>query len=289
MNLKAFNESKAKNFSMYSKDSATNIFQQSTYYSNSINNKTILNKINFNNLSNIKKLSRKINKNKTSIMDKTKFNFSFNRIPFSETNNTMKSVFHNLDSKYKSYLDDPKKNSTDNIYSICKKIDNKKYTRNKIEYINMINNYIKSKKKNSSSIHKEMDLKETFSFFHNIKNKSRENKLDFYSSEKIKKMTKIRQKAHNKNLSNNKNGNKFYPNNINKNQKINNLKSNNFKVQQVKGRNEIKKPIKNNLVSNTINVNNSHINNKNNPLTLNKIPSFGPGSEPDIHNPLYFD
>ena len=195
MNLKAFNESKAKNFSMYSKDSATNIFQQSTYYSNSLNNKTILNKINFNNLSNIKKQSRKINKNKTSIMDKTKFNFSFNRIPFSETNKTRKSVFHDLDSKYKSYLDDPKKNSTDNIYSICKKIENKKYTRNKIEYINMINNYIKSKKKNSSSIHKEMDLKETFSFFHNIKNKIKNDDVKI-SFRNLKMMDKSEAKKH---------------------------------------------------------------------------------------------
>jgi hypothetical protein len=170
-NLKAFYESQTKNFSMYSKDSASNIFQQSTYYSNSLNNKTILNKINFNNLSNIQKSSRKINKNKTSIMDKTKFNFSFNRIPLSEKFKNRKSVHHNLDIKYKSYLDDPQKNSTDNIYSICKKMENKKYTRNKKEYINMINNYIKSRKNNSSKINKEMDLKETFSFFHNIKNK----------------------------------------------------------------------------------------------------------------------
>ena len=125
--------------------------------------------------------------------------------------------------------------------------------------------------------------------FHNKRNKSKENKLDFYSSEKIKKMAKIRQKEDNKNLSHNKYSKKFYPNNLSKNQKIKNLKSNNFKVQQIKGRNEIKKPNKNNLVNNTINTNNSHINNKSNHLTMNKIPSFGPGSEPNIHNPMSFD
>jgi hypothetical protein len=102
-------------------------------------------------------------------------------------------------------------------------------------------------------------------------------------------MAKIRQKEDNKNLSHNKYSKKFYPNNLSKNQKIKNLKSNNFKVQQIKGRNEIKKPNKNNLVNNTINTNNSHINNKSNHLTMNKIPSFGPGSEPNIHNPLSFD
>ena len=125
--------------------------------------------------------------------------------------------------------------------------------------------------------------------FHNKRNKSKENKLDFYSSERIKKMTKIRQKEHNQNLSHNKNSKRFYPNNISKNPKINNLKSNNFKVQKIKGRNEIKKPIKNNLVSNTINTNNSHINNKSNPLSMNKMPSFGPGSDSNIHNPLNLD
>ena len=173
----------------------------------------------------------------------------------------------NLSNKTRNPKVPPSRNSVDRFHGIQKK--------------SQMSNAIKSKGNNPNN--------NITTDFHNIRNKSRENNIDFYSSEKIKKMTKIRQKAHNKNLSNNKNGNKFYPNNINKNQKINNLKSNNFKVQQVKGRNEIKKPIKNNLVSNTINVNNSHINNKNNPLTLNRIPSFGPGSEPDIRNPIYFD
>ena len=197
-------------------------------------------------------------------------NFSSNRFGNSDINHMSKKrkVFSdNLSNKTRNTKVPPSRNSVDRFYGLQKKTQ--------------MSTVLKSKGNNPSN--------NITTDSHYIRNKSRENKLDFYSSERIKKMAKIKQKDHNKNLSNNKNGKRLYPNNLNKNQKINNLKSNNFKVQQIKGRNEIKKPMKNNLVSNTINTNNSHIENKNNPLTLNKIPSFGPGSEPDIHNPLYFD
>ena len=172
-----------------------------------------------------------------------------------------------LSNKTRNTKVPPSRNSVDRFYGLQKKTQMSKVLKSKA---NNQNNNITTD-------------------FHNIRNRSRENKLDFYSSEKIKKLTKISQKEHNKNLSHNKNNKKVYSNNIKTNQKINNFKSNNFKFQQIKGRNKIKKPIKNNLMSNTININNNHLYNKNNPLSLNKIPSFGPGSEPDNHNPLYLD
>ena len=77
-------------------------------------------------------------------------------------------------------------------------------------------------------------------------------------------------------------------NNINKNARSINIKSNNIKNQpNIKGRNDIIK--QNNYISNTtIYINNNSLNNKN-IISLNKIPSFGPGSEEDINNPLYSD
>ena len=221
---------------------------------------------NFANNSSSKKLFPS-NRKYPSNSNKNITNNHFGNTDVIQMNKKRKVFSDNLSNKTRNSKVPPSRNSVDRFHGIQKK--------------SQMSTVIKSKGNNQSN--------NITTDFHKIRNKSRENKLDFYSSEKIKKMTKIRQKEHNKNLSHNKNSKKFNPNNINKNPKINNLKSNNFKVQQIKGRNEIKKPIKNNLVSNTININNSHLNNKDNPLTLNKIPSFGPGSEPDTHNPLYFD
>ena len=221
---------------------------------------------NFANNSSSKKLFPS-NRKYPSNSNKNITNNHFGNTDVIQMNKKRKVFSDNLSNKTRNSKVPPSRNSVDRFHGIQKK--------------SQMSTVIKSKGNNQSN--------NITTDFHKIRNKSRENKLDFYSSEKIKKMTKIRQKEHNKNLSHNKNSKKFNPNNINKNAKINNLKSNNFKVQQIKGRNEIKKPIKNNLVSNTININNSHLNNKDNPLTLNKIPSFGPGSEPDTHNPLYFD
>ena len=176
-NLKDFNESKSKNSSMYCKDSATNIFQQSTYYSNSLNNKTT-NKVHFKDLNNLKTNNRKLKKMNT-IMDKNNNNFALNMIPLSQKYNARKSVFHGLNETHKSFLDDPTKNSTDNIYSVCKKIENKKFTGNRKELVNMVNNYIKMRRKESSITNKKWDLKETFSFFHNIRNKIKNDDIKY--------------------------------------------------------------------------------------------------------------
>ena len=173
-NIKSLNESKTKNFSIYSKDSSPNMLQQSTNYSNSINNKTTLKNKIFNlsnNLNNFKTISRNFNKTNT-----TKFEFNTNylslkRIPIDEKYNKKKSVFHNLNIKYQSFLEDPKKNSTDNIYSISRKINNRKLKINTNEYLNMINNYLKSKKYDSKTLNKDMKFKDSLVFFHDIKNK----------------------------------------------------------------------------------------------------------------------
>ena len=220
---------------------------------------------NFINNSSSKKLFPPNNKKYPNNSNKNLTNNHFGNTDINHMSKKRKVFSDNLSNKTRNAKVPPSRNSVDRFYS--------RKTQ--------MSTVIKGKGNNPSN--------NITTDFHNIRNKSRENKLDFYSTEKIKKMTKIRQKEQNKNLSNNKNSKKFYPNNINKNTKLNNLKPNNFKAQQIKGRNEIKKPIKNNLVSNTININNSHINNKNNPLNLNKIPSFGPGSKPDTHNPLYLD
>ena len=231
-----------------------------------INNHNEITNSKFANNSSSKKLFPS-NKKYPNNSNKNLTNNHFGNTDVNHMSKKRKVFSDNLSNKTRNTKVPPSRNSVDRFHGIHKKPQ--------------MSTIIKSKGNNPNN--------NITTDFHNIRNKSRENKLDFYSSEKIKKMTKIRQKEQNKNLSHNKNGKKFYPNNINKNPKVNNLKSNNFKIQQIKGRNEVKKPIKNNLVSNTININNSHINKESNPLNLNKIPSFGPGSEPDIHNPLYFD
>ena len=177
-NIKSLNESKTKNFSIYSKDSSSNIFQPSTNYSNYINNKTTLkNKIfNFSNSSNnFKNISRNFNKTKTSKFGLSTNDFFLKKIPLNEKLDKKKSVLHNLNLKYKSFLEDPKKNSTDNIYSISQRIDDKKLKINKNDYINMINNYLKSKNYDSFILNKDMNLKDAFIFFHDIKDKIKNN------------------------------------------------------------------------------------------------------------------
>jgi hypothetical protein len=231
-----------------------------------INNHNDITNSKFANNSSSKKLFPS-NRKYPSNSNKNLANNHFGNTDINHMSRKRKIFSDNLSNKIRSTKVPPSRNSVDRFHSIHRKTQ--------------MSTILKSKGNNPNN--------NITTDFHYIRNKSRENKLDFYSSEKIKKMTKIKQKEQNKNLSHSRNRKKFYPNNINKNSKINSFKPNNFKVHQIKGRNEIKKPIKNNLVSNTLNINNSHINNKNNPLALNKIPSFGPGSEPDIHNPLYFD
>jgi hypothetical protein len=169
--LKDFNEFKDKNFSTYIKDSPNNIYQESTYYSNSINNKTFLNKNNFNNLNNLKNFSRKINKNNTTKFESFNSSYSLKGNSLNQKNEKKNTTIHKLGVKYSSILEDKEKNSTVNIYSICKNMENKKFSRNRMEYLEKINKYIKSKKFKYLSINKENKIKNTFTFFHNIKDK----------------------------------------------------------------------------------------------------------------------
>ena len=113
------------------------------------------------------------------MIDKNNNNFALNMIPPNQKYNARKSVFHGLNETHKSFLDDPTKNSTDNIYSVCKKIENKKFTGNRKELVNMVNNYIKMRGKESSITNKKWDLKETFSFFHNIRNKIKNDDIKY--------------------------------------------------------------------------------------------------------------
>ena len=125
----------------------------------------------------------------------------------------------------------------------------------------------------------------------NIKIKPKEKKSIFgiNASEKQKKIIGLNQKQNNiKNINNKKNyKTKYNINEINKSNKIKNLNQNIYlnKQKQIKGRNDFIKS--NNFISSTtININNNLINNRD-LLTLNKIPSFGKGSEEDVHSPLY--
>ena len=169
--LKDFNEFKDKNFSTYIKDSPNNIYQESTYYSNSTNNKTFLNKNNFNNLNNLKNFSRKINKNNTTKFESFNSSYSLKGNSLNQKNEKKNTTIHKLGVKYSSILEEKEKNSTVNIYSICKNMENKKFSRNRMEYLEKINKYIKSKKFKYLSINKENKIKNTFTFFHNIKDK----------------------------------------------------------------------------------------------------------------------
>ena len=187
-------------------------------------------------------------------------------------------VNSNLDKKRKVFSDNISKtrnnkvpffrNSVDKFYGIHKK--------------NQISMFLKKKKINKNSNNITTDMQ-------NIRIKQKDN-FGFNSSEKNKKINgNIRHKDNFKNLSNKKISKKLHPlNNINKVPKKKSLKSTNIQVQQIKGRNEIKKPVNNNLMSNTMNGNNILGKNKN-ILFLNKVPSFGPGSESEINNILFLE
>ena len=185
-NLKALNESKTKNFSVYSKESnSNNLFQHSTCYSNSINNKTSLNKQNFN--------SRKMNKNKSYKIELRNEDYSLKEISLNKKLDRRKTLINKLNIKYKSFLNDPNKNSIDNIYSICKKIHKTQKTRNKNESMDIINHYIKSKKKDSFINSNLCNLKETFSFFNKIKYQIKNEDVKF-SFRNLKMMDKSKGK-----------------------------------------------------------------------------------------------
>ena len=169
-----------------------------------------------------------------------------------------------LANKSKNNKIPPSRNSVDRFYGLQKK--------------NPISMFLKKKKINKDTNNITTDIQ-------NIRIKQKEN-FGFNSQEKTKKIIdNIRQK--NKNLSHKKISKKLHSiNNIKRDPKIYNLKSNDLKTQQIKGRNEIKKHANNNLISSTMYDNNISVNSRN-PLSLNKIPSFGPGSEDSHLKPLY--
>ena len=168
-NFKVSNESKSKNLSLYSNNSGTNIFQQSTYYSNSTNNKNNLSGVGFNN--NLKRFSRKELKNNTTKMETPNKNISLKKLSIIGIIQKRNTILTNMKVKFNSFLEEKEKNSTNNIYSICKKIEKDESNNNKKEYIDMINKYIKSKNKKDINFLKENNFKSTYTFFHEFKNK----------------------------------------------------------------------------------------------------------------------
>jgi hypothetical protein len=119
----------------------------------------------------LKNFSRKINKNNTTKFESFNSSYSLKGNSLNQKNEKKNTTIHKLGVKYSSILEEKEKNSTVNIYSICKNMENKKFSRNRMEYLEKINKYIKSKKFKYLSINKENKIKNTFTFFHNIKDK----------------------------------------------------------------------------------------------------------------------
>ena len=168
-NIKVGNKPKSKNLSMYSSNSGKNIFQQSTYYSNSTNNKNNLNNINFNN--DLKSFSRKEIKNNTIKIEIPNKYFSLKKLSMIGKAKKRNTILTNTKIKFNSFIEEKEKNSTNNIYSICKKLEHGESNDNKKEYMDMLNNYIKSKNKRAINFLNDNNLKSTYTFFRNFKYK----------------------------------------------------------------------------------------------------------------------
>ena len=196
-------------------------------------------------------------------------------------NQKKRNVFSdNLSNKTRNKKIIPQsRNSVDKFYGVQKKnpismILKKRNIFNNIN--NNINNNNNINYNNNNNITTEIQNTK-------MKQKVKDN-LDFHSSGKNKKIIGLKNK-HN-NLSFKKYSKNIQPvYNINKNQKINNIKPSIIKTQIIKGRNDVIK--QKDFMSNTINLNNSM--NERNILSLNKIPSFGPGSEKEANNHIYSD
>ena len=186
--FKDFN--KTKNSSLYSNKTTSNIFQQSTYYSNSTKNKTNFEQIKFNNTNTITPSNsitntRRTNKQNTTNLKIFKNNLKLKNINFNDKGKKRKTFIRN---KCNTFLEDFYKNDTDNIYSVCKKLDDKNESQNKEEYLLMINKYLKSKGYNISN-NKKNNMKDTIIFFNNLKNRII-NQVDRLSFRKLKHLYK---------------------------------------------------------------------------------------------------
>ena len=186
--FKDFN--KTKNSSLYSNKTTSNIFQQSTYYSNSTKNKTNFEQIKFNNTNTITPSNsitntRRTNKQNTTNLKIFKNNLKLKNINFNDKGKKRKTFIRN---KCNTFLEDFYKNDTDNIYSVCKKLDDKNESQNKEEYLLMINKYLKSKNYNISN-NKKNNMKDTIIFFNNLKNRII-NQVDRLSFRKLKHLYK---------------------------------------------------------------------------------------------------
>ena len=186
--FKDFN--KTKNSSLYSNKTTSNIFQQSTHYSNSTKNKTKFEQIKFNNTNTITPSNsitntRRTNKQNTTNLKIFKNNLKLKNINFNDKGKKRKTFIRN---KCNTFLEDFYKNDTDNIYSVCKKLDDKNESQNKEEYLLMINKYLKSKGYNISN-NKKNNMKDTIIFFNNLKNRII-NQVDRLSFRKLKHLYK---------------------------------------------------------------------------------------------------
>ena len=186
--FKDFN--KTKNSSLYSNKTTSNIFQQSTYYSNSTKNKTNFEQIKFNNTNTITPSNsitntRRTNKQNTTNLKIFKNNLKLKNININDKGKKRKTFIRN---KCNTFLEDFYKNDTDNIYSVCKKLDDKNESQNKEEYLLMINKYLKSKGYNISN-NKKNNMKDTIIFFNNLKNRII-NQVDRLSFRKLKHLYK---------------------------------------------------------------------------------------------------
>ena len=157
-----------------------NNYQHSTYYSNQSYNNLINNsKFSPNNSTSLSNKLYNTPKNKI-IFNGYKLNKNYTFNVNKENSNKNKEL-----KKSKTILSDEKdnnllldniiKNKTDNIYYISKKINGK----NKNEYIQKINDYFKYTNSKLPLLYKKNDFKDTFFFFHRLKQEIQNNDIKY--------------------------------------------------------------------------------------------------------------
>jgi hypothetical protein len=156
--------------------------QHSTFYSNqSINNfinNSSISKFSPNNSTSLSYKFYNTPKNKRIFQDnkykKITFN-NFNSEKSKKNKDLKKSKTLFQDDKKTDILDNIIKYKTENIYYISKKLNGK----NKKAYINKINDYFKYKNSKLPLLFKKNDFKETFFFFHRLKNEIQNNDIKY--------------------------------------------------------------------------------------------------------------
>ena len=156
--------------------------QHSTFYSNqSINNfinNSSISKFSPNNSTSLSNKFYNTPKNKRIFQDnkykKITFN-NFNSEKSKKNKDLKKSKTLFQDDKKTDILDNIIKYKTENIYYISKKLNGK----NKKAYINKINDYFKYKNSKLPLLFKKNDFKETFFFFHRLKNEIQNNDIKY--------------------------------------------------------------------------------------------------------------